>query len=63
MDTIEEEICIALNNYRDRLIKGWEEESKDLSINNFYEKNNINLLELNNYVKNEITKIKNTCLK
>jgi len=54
MDILEEETCIALNNYRDRLIKEWEYQSKDLSKDNFYEKNNMNLLELNNYVKSQI---------
>jgi hypothetical protein len=58
MDTLEEETCISLNNYRNRLIKEWQYQSKDLSINNFYEKNNINLLELNNYVKDEIKRYK-----
>jgi hypothetical protein len=54
MDILEEETCIALNNYRNKLIKEWEYQSKDLSKDNFYEKNNMNLLELNNYVKSQI---------
>jgi len=56
METIEEEtlIYISLNNYRNKLIKEWKYQSKDLSKDNFYEKNNMNLLELNNYVKSQI---------
>jgi hypothetical protein len=57
MDTLEEEISINLNNYKNKLIKEWKDQSFDLSIENFYEKNNKNLSELNYYIKNEIKKI------
>ena len=50
----EEIIHNWLEKYKNKLIKEWEEQSLDLSVDNFYEKNNKNLNELNNYVKKEI---------
>jgi hypothetical protein len=50
----EEIIHNWLNKYRSELIKEWEKQSVDLSVDNFYEKNNKNLNELNDYVKKEI---------
>jgi hypothetical protein len=55
----EEIIYNLLDKYRSKLIKEWEEQSEDLSINNFYEKNYKNLNELNNYIKKEILENKN----
>jgi hypothetical protein len=55
----EEIIYNWLDKYRSKLIKEWEEQSKDLSVDNFYEKNNENLNELNDYIKKEILEYKN----
>ena len=54
VDSLEEVIYVELEKYKNKLIKEWEEQSLDLSVDNFYEKNNKNLNELNNYVKKEI---------
>jgi hypothetical protein len=51
IDYLEEEIYAELDKIRNRLIEEWKEQSVDLSIDNFYEKNNKNLNEFNNYVK------------
>src|SRR5947209_6426418 len=51
VDHLEEEIYKELDKIRNRLIEEWKEHSKDLSIDNFYEKNNKNLDEFNDYVK------------
>jgi hypothetical protein len=51
VDYLEEEIYVELDKIRNRLIEEWKEQSVDLSIDNFYDKNNKNLNEFNNYVK------------
>jgi hypothetical protein len=51
IDHLEEEIYVELDKIRNRLIKEWKEQLEDLSVDNFYEKNNKNLNEFNNYVK------------
>ena len=47
----EEIIHNWLEKYKNKLIKEWEEQSLDLSVDNFYEKNNKNLNEFSIYVK------------
>jgi hypothetical protein len=51
VDHLKEEIYKGLDKIRNRLIEEWKEHSKNLSIDNFYEKNNKNLNEFNDYVK------------
>ena len=53
-DSYEDEICKELNLLKNKLANGWLEESKDLTIENFYEKSYKNLNKLNKYVKREI---------
>jgi hypothetical protein len=56
VDHLEEEIYVRLDKIRNKLIEEWKEQSKDLSVDNFYEKNNKNLNELNTYVKSRLNK-------
>jgi len=51
VDYLEEVIYVELEKYKNKLIKEWEEQSLDLSVDNFYEKNNKNLNEFSIYVK------------
>jgi hypothetical protein len=55
----EEIIYNWLDKYRSKLIEEWKEQSVDLSIDNFYDKNNKNLNEFNDYIKKEILEYKN----
>jgi hypothetical protein len=54
VDYLEEGIYVELDKIRNKLIEEWKEQSKDLSINNFYEKNNKNLNKFNTYVKSRL---------
>jgi hypothetical protein len=56
VDHLEEEIYVGLDKYRNKLIEEWKEQSVDLLIDNFYDKNNKNLNEFNTYVKSRLNK-------
>jgi hypothetical protein len=58
-DKWEEAVYSDLEKIKNRLVEEWKVQAEDLSIENFYEKNNKVLDELNAYVKNEIKCYKN----
>jgi hypothetical protein len=53
-DKWEEAIYSDLEIIKKRLVEEWAAQAVDLSIENFYKKNNDVLNELNSYVKNEV---------